>query len=71
MIFTAMILMCEINMPKTFDTCLVFSNIEMYETQEQCMSSITDILNNSLFQNAYMDYKLEEYACYPWLQLKA
>lgn len=71
MIFTAMILVCEVNMPKSYDTCLVFSNIEMYETEAQCMSAISDLLNNSLFQNAYVDYKIEEYACYPWLQLKA
>jgi hypothetical protein len=70
MIFTAMILICEINMSNSFDTCLVFSSLEQYETEESCMSAISDLLNDSLFQNTYVDYKFEEYICYPWLQIK-
>ena len=71
MIFTAMILICEINMPKTFDSCLVLSNLDQYRTEEQCMYAITDLLNNELFQNAYIDYKLEKYECFSWLQIES
>lgn len=71
MIFTAMILVCELNTPKTFDTCIVLSDQTPHRTEEQCMDSVADLLNNELFRMAYMDYELEEYKCYPWLRTEA
>lgn len=69
MIFSAMVLVCQINMPKNFDTCTVMSDTYQHKTEEECMSSITTLLNSELFQLAYINYRVEEYACYPWLQI--
>lgn len=70
MIFTAMILICEINMPKTFDTCLVLTDQYQHRTEEECMGSVAELINNDLFRYAYIDYGVEEYACHPWLQIE-
>jgi hypothetical protein len=70
MIFTAMLLICEINMPKTFDTCIVFTSEYQYKTEEECTSSIVELLNNELFRYIYTDYSVEEYACHTWLHIE-
>lgn len=70
MIFSAMILVCQINMPKNFDTCTVLSDIYQHKTEKECMSSIETLINDQLFQSAYNNYRVEEYVCYPWLQVE-
>lgn len=67
MIFTAMLLMCEMNMPKTFDNCIVFIDEHQHRSEQACMDSIVELLNNELFQNAYSRYDMEDYQCYSWI----
>lgn len=71
MIFTAMVLVCEINMPKNINTCFSMHDQYVHQTEEECMNSIVELLNSDLFKYAYVGYEVEEYVCYPWLDIEA
>ena len=71
MLYTAAILVCLIDQPKTYATCQVINAQFKYPTEEACWTAVNIQLKYQYQNLLKVGYELEDARCISWLDKKS
>lgn len=68
MLYTAAIMVCLIDKPRTYDTCQIINAHFKYTTEEQCWSAINGQVQYQGKNMLKVGYELADAKCISWLE---